>query len=172
MSARAIAAILTVAGLTATSAPAQNIDGGVLVPSGFVRVWDDDRLNPKRGVRTAAGDAQMGLIWTNDVPQQLVRAPLVPVSTSAANSAAVSGEVYQVASGVFVQVSTFPDSTSAALTAVSLREAGIRTRRGVVRRGTSETPVVLAGPYATVSEATQAQGRLQQLGYSGAFVRN
>ena len=33
--------------------------------------WNDGRLNPFRGPRTAAGDAQMERIWTNTVPRKL-----------------------------------------------------------------------------------------------------
>jgi len=41
---------------------------------GFRAAWDDGRLNEQRGPRTAAGDAQMALVWTNTVPRKLVKA--------------------------------------------------------------------------------------------------
>ncbi|SEQ46728.1 SPOR domain-containing protein [Thalassovita taeanensis] len=45
---------------------------GVHVPKGYRKVWDDDRLNTKRGHQTFAGKAQMDLIWTKDTPRKLI----------------------------------------------------------------------------------------------------
>jgi len=42
------------------------------ISRGFRPAWDDDRLNPNRGIGTAAGDAQMAMVWTNTVPRRLV----------------------------------------------------------------------------------------------------
>lgn len=44
------------------------------VPRGYRPVWEDDRLNPRRGIGTQAGAAQMALVWSNTVPQVLVNA--------------------------------------------------------------------------------------------------
>ena len=40
------------------------------VPNGFKPAWDDGRLNPERGPRTAAGDAAMYEIWSDGVPME------------------------------------------------------------------------------------------------------
>ncbi|SHF19453.1 hypothetical protein SAMN05444273_104254 [Litoreibacter ascidiaceicola] len=42
------------------------------VPKGYKRAWDDDRLNPLRGVGTTSGKAQMSLVWSNTVPRHLI----------------------------------------------------------------------------------------------------
>ncbi len=160
-------AVAACALLVTDVALAQTIEDGVLVPEGFVRVWEDDRLNPKRGIRTAAGDARMALIWTDDVPQKLLSAPV-----SAAVGEAPSGEVFQLTDGVLVQVATYPDSTQAALASVSLSEQGIPSRRGVIRKGNDRTPVLMAGPYASADDAARAAAQLRQLGFPQAFVRN
>lgn len=50
--------------------PASSND--VKVPAGYRPVWEDDRLNPQRGPRSATGQAQMELVWTNTVPRKLI----------------------------------------------------------------------------------------------------
>ncbi|MYM57442.1 SPOR domain-containing protein [Thalassovita mangrovi] len=42
------------------------------IPEGYRPIWQDDRLNPYRGNRTADGRAQMDLVWTQTVPRQLI----------------------------------------------------------------------------------------------------
>ena len=41
-------------------------------PPGYRAAWEDDRLNPNRGVQTAEGYAQSSLIWTNTTPRRLI----------------------------------------------------------------------------------------------------
>jgi hypothetical protein len=141
------------------------------IPPGYSRVWDDDRLNPNRGRGTAAGEAQMNAIWTDDVPRQLR-----PLATTGAASTGASVDartpVVTVEPGFFVQVTTAASSTEATALAADLRQAGIPARRGELRRGVSRTPVVLAGPYSSLGAANAGLSDVRRLGYSGALLRN
>lgn len=41
-------------------------------PAGYSQVWADGRENPSRARGTAAGKAQMEMVWTNTVPRRLI----------------------------------------------------------------------------------------------------
>jgi predicted small lipoprotein YifL len=45
---------------------------GRRIPRGYKLVWDDGRLNPNRGPRTAEGTAAMQRLWSDTVPMTLV----------------------------------------------------------------------------------------------------
>jgi hypothetical protein len=71
------------------------------IPDGYRMAWDDGRLNPNRGPRTAYGDQQMAMIWTDGLPRQQVQwvratdanGQPVYVSRMRQNTAGVSGSI-------------------------------------------------------------------------------
>lgn len=42
------------------------------VPAGYKPIWEDDRLNPARGIGTLGGMSKMDLIWTRTLPRRLI----------------------------------------------------------------------------------------------------
>lgn len=141
------------------------------IPPGYARVWDDDRLNPSRGEGTSVGEAQMNAIWTEDVPRRL--RPLSETESAPSASAVAAGTpVVAVQPGYFVQVTTAASTFEANAVAAELRGAGIPARRGEVRSALSRTPVVLAGPYASLGAANAGLSDVRRLGYPGAILRN
>lgn len=166
--------------LVATMAPAQ--DNGLLtpgqrfglpaIPPGYVRVWEDDRLNPNRARGTATGEAQMNAIWTDDVPRQLRFVPGPASVVATAPLASASAPVVQPVPGFFVQIGAATNAAGNAQIAADLRAAGLPARRGEVRQGSSRTPIVLAGPFADMTAASTGLAQVQRLGYSGTILRN
>lgn len=65
--------------VAATSDPATGVPRTFVMntpPPGYRFAWDDDRLNPYRGLGTAQGEQQMRMVWTDTVPRRLVAVPL------------------------------------------------------------------------------------------------
>lgn len=56
----------------------------IVLPEGYRAAWEDDRLNPMRGVTTAGGTMRMLSIWTDSVPRKLIQ-QIVIVSDGSEN---------------------------------------------------------------------------------------
>ena len=46
--------------------------GEMVVPKGYRKAWDDDRLNRRRAEGSLRGRDKMNLVWTNTVPRRLI----------------------------------------------------------------------------------------------------
>jgi len=131
------------------------------VPTGYARVWQDDRLNPARGRGTPEGEAQMAMVWSDTVPRRLVPAETVRLSTAS-----------RPARQRYVQVGAFAVAENARRTAQRLTGMGLPAGQGqVVARGTPLT-VVFAGPFNEQARLDQALARLRQAGFTEVFLRN
>lgn len=161
----------------------------VIVPAGF-RVVDreDDRLNPMRGIRTAAGDAQTALIWDNSVPRKLVKVDTSaarritlpnaqaeslaeaedPAFLFASRSAPDAPAPEQVLASSYIRAASYKTDAEARAAAQSLAKNGLPVRLGTLKRGNKEYRLVLAGPYATRSQARQALPQVRSAGFGSA----
>ena len=183
-----------------TLAPAQ-VQGVVTVPRGYKLVdWEDNRLNLRRGVRTAAGEAQSDQIWNQTVPRTPVAlrvngvivtvpkgsaraqdeesrakySPFARLSTRSAPAPVVARAATAPAPAgqkpSYVRVATYSGDAQARSAAQSLARSGLPVRLGTLKP--SGRRVVLAGPYSTRAQANAALNRLRGAGYSGAKLSN
>lgn len=158
-----------------SGARAPAVAATVPVPEGYKLAWDDDRLNPLRGVGTLTGEAQQDQVWTRKVPAvavadtprpQTERQPGLTVSTKREPQAAVSAAP-AATRPLYVQVGAFGDPANAQGSTARLQAAGlpvaISRSRGL--------QVVMAGPFGSQAEAAQALSIARGAGFGDAFVR-
>ncbi|MEY8883468.1 SPOR domain-containing protein [Donghicola sp. XS_ASV15] len=131
-------------------------------PKGYTRIWQDDRLNPYRGPRTAAGNAQSDAVWDKQTPRNLRTDPgAQAVRTSSLAPISVQG------AGSYVQVATFSVGKNAQRTAQRFQSAGFPVRILSTRSG-QQIVMVGAVPGGSLQQ-TLASAR--QAGFSDAFIR-
>lgn len=169
-------------------------------PKGYKHAWDDDRLNPNRGKGTRSGWADQDQVWTREVPARLVEdverkrearrqarcAAQIEAQidnackqqrrtyTSSKSEPMVAAPKQKVAAAsgkAYVQVGTFgvPENADGAL--ARLQAAGLPVARAKTRNGGREFQVVMAGPFASRSDAQAALAAARRAGFSDAFVR-
>lgn len=124
-------------------------------PPGYELAWDDGRLNPYRGLGTAAGEAQMQQVWTNTVPRRIAS---VPIGTT---------------TRVLTRRQAAADALNASLIEASGGDRGPRARLPIadqpaapsneVRVGSSHRHV-LAGTFSGQADASNAYNRLASAG--------
>ncbi|SLN67462.1 Sporulation related domain protein [Aquimixticola soesokkakensis] len=126
------------------------------IPAGYRPTFDDDRLNPARGPRTAAGDAQMALRWTNDVPHQLIDRA----------TGQVVGNLYP---GLTFPYTSYEEQTLASVTVSSKSVAPVRVT--APRAAIAATPAlgaghrfVQVGTFGVPQNASATVARLQAMG--------
>jgi hypothetical protein len=128
-------------------------------PKGWVAAWDDDRLNPMRGIGTPEGEAAQDRVWTRTVPMEEVIQPAAPAVTVSTMSQ--SGE------GIMVQVGSFGDPANAQRSQDRIGALGLP----VALSRHKSLQVVMAGPFASAEAAAQALTALRAAGFADAFVR-
>ena len=155
----------------------------------YATAFDDGRLNPFRGPRSLMGDAEQGVMWSNQVPARLVGAktpqaqrivpqatlqpavpqPAVRVSSKATPAAAtrqVQPQQPQAAAAPrYVQVGSFAVPGNAAAVKARLAAAGLPVSSATTARGLT---IVYAGPFA---DARGALGTVRAAGFADVLLR-
>ncbi|MEJ2002986.1 MAG: SPOR domain-containing protein [Maritimibacter sp.] len=153
------------------------------IPEGYRAAWNDGRLNPNRGPRSAVGDAQMAAVWdTSQVPMRRAApvatarsAPTVVSSMgSATASAAPQAPATRAAASApaasdlrYVQVGAFRVAENAAAVAAKLQGLGLPGRVAKTRSGLN---VVVAGPYSDAGALRDALS-VARRGFPQAYLR-
>ncbi|MFV0492055.1 MAG: SPOR domain-containing protein [Pseudorhodobacter sp.] len=127
------------------------------IPKGYRRAWKDGRLNPYRGIGTAAGQSAQDRIWTREVPANLQPEPDMAKPLRSRMGAP----------GYTVQVGSFGIPANARATQEKFIRMGIPA--SVTRSGGLQ--VVHVGPFATAGEARQALSAARRVGFGDAFIR-
>jgi hypothetical protein len=169
----------------------------IVVPAGYRPAFDDGRFNAFRAVGTAAGEAQMDLIWTRSVPRRLVDRstmsdmsalfpglvyPFIDMATQNANLAstlaaqnlsarAAPRSVAVVPGDQFVQAARFTDRAAADAARAALASTGMPTRMGGVQGNNGMTYVVLAGPFDTPAALQSGLTAARAAGFTDATTR-
>ncbi|WP_300519390.1 SPOR domain-containing protein [Aliiroseovarius sp.] len=153
----------------AQAAPVAAPVDGQAVPEGYRVAWDDDRLNPNRGPRSAAGDAQMARVWDDSVPMRRVAGAAIASTTYSTMSAPRRG-AEAGGDARFVQAASFADAGNAQRTARRIARLGLPVRMIRVTRGGRALRLVQAGPFASRAEMNRALGEVRGLGFADAFA--
>jgi septal ring-binding cell division protein DamX len=151
-------------------------------PPGYRLAWDDDRLNPMRGLGTAAGQAQQDQVWTRDIPAQLVTAPQAAVMQAAVpqvtgtyaqprTSMSTMSAPTRAAAQNYVQVGTFGQPANAAGVKSRLGALGLPVSTSKITRNGKVLQIVYAGPFATPAEARSALATTRNAGFSDAVLK-
>jgi len=143
-------------------------------PKGYKLAWKDDRLNPMRGIGTAAGQAQQDQVWTRDVPAVAVAQPVaapqprVAVSTMSAPASQSHAAARQAS---YVQVGTFGQPANADSVRARLASLGLPVSTSNITRKGKVLQIVFAGPFATTAEAQAALAATHSAGYGDAILK-
>lgn len=167
----------------------------VRVPEGYVPVWEDGRLNPRRAEQSVSGYLSTQYSWTNTVPrhgtgtvrQNRIKQPKIisdrPVSTRAYRPVITSRqqptaqrEVAKAeragSASIYVQVGMYGVEANARASAQRMARTGFPTRMGTLTRGGTSYRLVMAGPFASQAEASRAMAAARRAGFSDAYIRN
>jgi hypothetical protein len=157
------------------------------VPKGYKLAWEDDRLNPLRGVGTAEGQAMQDQVWTRDLPAEPVAVTQRAVTVSAQNAPSAAAPrvtqstktapapapvaAAQGAGRIYVQVGSFGVPANADGAAARLAGLGLPVARSKGSIGGKAVQVVLAGPFGSSGEAQAALRAARGAGFGDAFLR-
>jgi cell division septation protein DedD len=163
----------------------------VRMPKGYVQVWEDGRLNPKRGEQSVNGYIRSQQTWTKTVPRQLTTAgqvvvkqprivgtvttqappPPVIATRQSQPKAPAAAKTPRSAGAIYVQLGMFGVPDNATRSAQRMSQTGYPTRIGTLNRGGKTYRLVMAGPFASRADAQQALTVARRIGFTDAYLR-
>ena len=136
-------------------------------PRGYKLAWTDDRLNPARGLGTAAGQAQQDQVWTRTIPAVQVTAAQPRSRTAIFIMSATDA----ASGGAYVQVGTFGQPANADSARARLGALGLPVSTSQITRKGKALQIVFAGPFATTGQAQSALSAARAAGFGDAILR-
>ena len=154
-------------------------------PKGWTYAWNDDRLNPLRGIGTAEGQAQQDRVWQRTVPMVLVtdqvpqqgltrlfglKTSVSTMSAPAVAQASVRG-AQSSARSLRIQIGTFGDPANVVQTTARLAALGLPVSAAPIARNGKVLQIVYAGPFASEGLASEAMTSVHSAGFADAVLR-
>lgn len=169
------------------------------LPKGYKPVWDDGRLNPRRGFGTESGKAEMRKVWTDTVPMKLVPengqdvklkqahiryqeangtgsssrtatgTKSVPKTMRVAKSS--SRKVSTKSGGRLVQVAAFGVAGNAQTTANKFHQMGLPVVLRSTKYNGKNLNVLYLGPFARNADIKVGLNAAHTAGFKDAFVK-
>lgn len=144
-----------------------------VVPKGYKKAWKDDRLNPRRGYGTAAGQARQDQVWTREVParQVVAAAPAKRSYVASSSNQPRAAAAPRSAAGYYVQVGTFGVASNAQGAGARLSQLGLPVAASRITRKGKALQIVMAGPFGDAGQAQAALSAARRAGFGDAFIR-
>ncbi|MGV8986584.1 MAG: SPOR domain-containing protein [Cypionkella sp.] len=149
-------------------------------PKGWTLAWKDDRLNPRRAMGTALGQAEQDRVWQRTVPMVLTNelppkrgglAGLVGMRVSASTMSAPKRQSPVAATKLTIQIGMFGVPANAQNAAAQLAALGLPVSTVTSTLKGKTVQIVYAGPFASPPEARTRLATVRGAGFSDAYLR-
>ncbi|MGH1330967.1 MAG: SPOR domain-containing protein [Paracoccaceae bacterium] len=151
---------------------AQRRGADIKPPKGYKLAFEDGRYNPNRGLQTARGKAKMDLIWTQDVPRQLIEVQSGKVVTAQYPNLRYPYRSYSAQQAGGAYAAPAPSSSSITYSTKSRAPQRVQqVRRQAVAPAPQSAPqasgkrYVQVGTFGDPQNAERSAAKLRAMGY-------